>query len=312
MTSTRRQQQSHRHRAAGSVAAGCLSTVIGHPLDTIKVHLQANPNLSRKAGLVDVARVLAPGGGAVFPRLFRGIGPPMANQIVMNSVMFGVFDTVKEASGRSSILDENSSALVAGLFSGFATACISTPADWFKIQSQMSLSKRSENGERLGGRGLSSILRHAARKDGMSGPFYVIVRTVYRGHAANLGREGVFTMVYLGLYDRITRAVRARRDHRDEDHRHLDMGTVVAISSLTGACAWVCSYPFDTVKTVMQAAGHERVALGRAARSIYGAGGWRAFWRGAGPSTFRAMLVTSSRMLAYEKTIQMLGEMDSS
>ena len=58
----------------------------------------------------------------------------MENQILMNSVMFTVFITVKEKANSSPFLDDNSSALVAGLFFGFATACLSTPTDWVKIQ----------------------------------------------------------------------------------------------------------------------------------------------------------------------------------
>jgi len=119
-------------------------------------------------------------------------------------------------------------------------------------------------------------------------------------------------MVYLGMYDRISNAVKVRRRHDNgvvDDDQPLDMGTVVFISSFTGACAWLCNYPFDAVKTVMQAGlsstQNERVTLRCAIQSIYNSGGWRRFFRGAGPSTFRAMLVTSSRMLAYEKTIQM-------
>jgi hypothetical protein len=48
-------------------------------------------------------------------------------------------------------------------------------------------------------------------------------------------------------------------------------------------------------------------SISAAVRSIYKLGGVRGFFSGAFPSTVRAMLVTSSRMLAYEKTLQMLG-----
>lgn len=285
------------HCIAGSITAGCCSTLLGHPLDTIKVHQQTNPQLSR-ASPFTVANLLAKGDVL---RLFRGIGPPMASQIIMNSVMFTVFNNVKDAANQTSPLDENSSALVAGLFSGFATACLSTPADWFKIQAQMSLSRKNGKEPPL------SIWRDHVMKNGKF-QYSFFTRTVYSGHIANLGREGVFTMVYLGMYDRITNAVNVRRSHDNYD-QPLGMGTVILISSFTGACAWLCNYPFDTVKTVMQAGKstqNEIITLRCAIQTIYNSGGWKAFWRGAGSSTLRAMLVTSSRMLAYEKTIQML------
>jgi len=290
------------HCIAGSITSGCFSAVLGHPLDTIKVHQQTNPQLS-KTSTLDVAKLLARGNVL---RLFRGIGPPMANQIMMNSVMFTSFNRVKEAANQNAYLDANSSAMVAGLFSGFATACISTPMDWVKIQAQISLSKSENNNNKKKNtrfNSISSMLRSHMVKDGKFQPSF-FTRTLFSGHVANLGREGVYTMVYLGLYDRICNNIKMSRGH-DTTNEPLGMGTVVLISSCTGALAWICNYPFDTVKTVMQA-GSKPISLRHAIQSIYSSGGWRGFLRGAGPSTVRAMIVTSSRMLAYEKTIQLL------
>ncbi len=298
--------KSSLHSIAGSITAGCFSTVIGHPLDTIKVHQQTNHRLS-KVNSLHVARGLAKGDTL---RLFKGMGAPMVNQIIMNSVMFSVFHNAKRVANESPMLDENSAALLAGLFSGFATACISTPTDWVKIQAQISL---SESGQRLRIQrrtDVVSILSGLFKKDGQ---FRIIhaTRTLYGGHVANLGREGVFTMVYLGLYDRIANKIKDRRKYDDYTHgpnSNLSMGTVVMISSFTGACAWICNYPFDTVKSIIQAgSGHDKMTTRSAIISIYESGGLKAFWRGAGSSTLRAVLVTSSRMLAYEKTIQLLS-----
>jgi hypothetical protein len=135
-----------------------------------------------------------------------------------------------------------------------------------------------------------------------------VTRTLYRGHVANLAREGVFTMVYLGLYDRISRKM---KEHiRDDDgDQQLSMGHIMMISSFTGACAWICNYPFDTLKTVIQGrtTTQKGISMGDAFRTIWKSGGVRAFYRGVTASTGRAMLVTSVRMLAYESTIQWLS-----
>lgn len=286
------------HCIAGSITAGCFSTFLGHPLDTIKVHQQTNSQLSR-ISIFDTSLVLAKGN---ISRLFRGIGPPMTSQIIMNTVMFSVYNRVKDATTQSTIFDANSSAFVAGLFSGFATACISTPSDWLKIQSQISLSNKSyKQSSRYD---MLSLLRHHLIRDGKVDVSF-LAGTLYSGHIANLMREGVFTMVYLGMYDRISCAVKASRGN----DQPLGMETVVVIGSFTGACAWICNYPFDTIKTVIQAktTKYERITIKYTIQLIYCSGGWKAFWRGAGSSTLRAMLVTSSRMLAYEKTIQILA-----
>ena len=298
------------HCIAGSITAGCFSTILGHPLDTIKVHQQTNHHLS-KSSLIGITKSLAQGNAL---RLFRGMHAPMANQIIMNSVMFTAFNNVKDVANKSSMLDDNSSAIIAGLFSGFATAFISTPMDWIKIQAQISLANQKNKTYSSGYNTLPILKRQMFRNGKMD--VLSFTRTLYSGHVANLAREGVFTMVYLGLYDRITSTVKESRTRENTSHEHesydqpLGLGEIVFISSFTGACAWLCNYPFDTIKTVMQAglasSAHEPITMKHAMQKIYKSEGLAAFWRGAGSSTFRAMIVTSSRMLAYETTLQML------
>lgn len=259
---------------AGATCAGCASTLLGHPLDTIKVHLQTSPHLPGPARAA--ADLLRSGGGP--SAFFRGIGPPTVNAVIMNTVMFAAFNGMKGSEtlrGYAVPGGDTGRALIAGLVSGLVTACISTPTDYVKIQAQI--------------RGVSSAaaLGEVLAKSG--GPL-----ALFRGHVPNLGREGVFTMVYLGLYDVI------RGGAPDASFWH-----VAAASSLTGAMAWVASYPCDTVKTIMQGS-DRRLSVVEALRRIRREGGWRAFYRGCGTSTWRAMLVTSSRMVVYEAVKNLL------
>lgn len=264
-----------------STGAGLVSTFFGHPLDTIKIHLQTQKQTTKSSSFqsIHLARKL----GA--SQLFRGVGPPIANQIIMNSVMFSVFRSVKESIDGSNFLDQNSSAALAGLISGFATACISTPVDWIKIQAQLNTKST----------GSFDIFRDLIKKNGIHS-----IPIIFRGHSANLAREGVFTMVYLGLYDRISSCV---KDSKNEDD--LSTSEIIGISSFTGACAWLCNYPFDTVKTIMQGKG---LSLGASLRYIWEEGGFKSLFRGVSASTGRAVLVTSSRMVVYEKTMTLLQD----
>ena len=113
----------------------------------------------------------------------------------------------------------------------------------------------------------------------------------------NLAREGVFTAVYLGGYQHI-------RDALVTPEGNMPLHLAVVASATTGAGAWLACYPFDSVKTVQQGAslegGDTRATVRGAARSLSEKGGIGAFYRGAGASVVRAMLVTSTRMLAYE------------
>ena len=98
--------------------------------------------------------------------LFRGISAPMTHQVLMNTVMFSTFDRTR--SFASERLDGNVAAMGAGLLSGFATACLSMPADWFKIRSQISLSLLFDSSTT---RSLLSVLKKDAETNGKHRPF---------------------------------------------------------------------------------------------------------------------------------------------
>ena len=201
-----------------STAAGGMATILGHPLDTIKVRLQAaqRPDLGTVACGLQMLRKEGP---AAFG---KGLGPPLTNAVLMNTLMFVCF---REA--RKRLPDGTLGSLLAGLFSGVVTAGLSTPFDLVKIQAQL--------GNQADGRRLFLQL---ARTN---------PRLLYTGHVANLGREGVFTAVYLGLYDALREIVSG------PSGPGLSLGLVAATSATTGALAWVASYPFDVVKSLQQA-----------------------------------------------------------
>lgn len=254
-----------------ATSAGCATTIVGHPLDTIKVHLQTNATL--RGDTWNATRTLY-----TEKALFRGIGPPLANAILMNTVMFSVFTQVKQSLSDNNDGENESmiNSLLAGTLSGLATACISTPTDLIKIQAQI--------------RGFGSW--DVLQQTGFS------IKTLFRGHIANLCREGVFTMAYLGLYDQIP--------------TNGNLWQVALASSFTGGIAWVVSYPFDTVKSIVQGEssmlhqskntkkGAVTVSYTKVIQQVWQQGGISSFFRGCGASTGRAMLVTSLRMIVYE------------
>ena len=126
---------------------------------------------------------------------------------------------------------------------------------------------------------------------------------LFTGHFMNMGREGVYTAFYLGLFDAIKKVILG--DDRLQRGERLPIHLVAAASASTGAIAWVASYPFDVIKSVQQAqpahAPGRRSTIRGAAESIWRSGGFRAFYRGVSASTLRAILVASSRLVAYEQ-----------
>ncbi|KNC73955.1 hypothetical protein SARC_13486 [Sphaeroforma arctica JP610] len=263
----------YQEAVTGSVAGG-MGTVLGHPLDCIKVHLQAK----QQQGLTTTAcarQMLHNEGISSFA---RGIGAPLLSSVVINTVMFVAFEEAEKH-----LPDNMLGSLLAGSASGLAQSCLTTPFDWVKVQSQLRGGSATS--------WLTNALQHGVR-DG----FY----RLYTGHSMNMLREGVFTAVYLGLYTRI------RAQYVDEDG-NVPLYAVMIASASTGACAWVTCYPFDTIKSVQQSQKpgqpHTKRSLSTivgAAKHVYASGGMGAFYRGCGASTTRAVLVTCTRLVTYE------------
>lgn len=253
-----------------ATCAGCASTLLGHPLDTIKVHMQTNRNFHSPT--IAARSLLQQNSGSPFI-FFRGIAPPLANAILMNTVMFSVFQSVKE-----NLPQNTAGVMTAGVLSGIATAFLSTPADYVKIQSQ------------LNGMSSASVFHEtvSVKRDPLR---------LFRGHTANLGREGLFTMVYLGLYDQLLTSAAGG------GAGNYSLLQVAAVSSMTGGLAWVASYPFDTIKTVMQGSSITSTSTPTfrgAVEGLWKIDGYKGFYKGCGASTGRAILVTSTRMIVYE------------
>ena len=100
---------SHNTFLAGFLT-GSIQTIIGHPLDTLKVLLQTNNKNNIK-----------------FTGLYNGLKYPLLTQSCVSSVLFGSFNYFK---------NYNLNNLNAGICSGFLTGFILTPIEFLKIKEQ--------------------------------------------------------------------------------------------------------------------------------------------------------------------------------
>ena len=121
------QSSSILSEAAASAAAGCTSTLLGHPLDCVKVRLQTSrPGITT---LGCASSMLRSDGVGVFA---QGVGPPLANAVILNTVMFVAFSEAQKLFPQGA-----TGSLLAGAVSGVAQAFLTTPLDYLKIQAQL-------------------------------------------------------------------------------------------------------------------------------------------------------------------------------
>jgi solute carrier family 25 carnitine/acylcarnitine transporter 20/29 len=163
--------------AAASAAAGVASTILGHPLDCVKVRLQTAKLSDGRLTTLGCARQMLHREGVT--AFARGVGPPLANAMLLNTVMFVCF-----AEARRHLPQTTVGSLLAGGFSGAVQAFLTTPLDWLKIQAQLSSTRQSS----------TALLLHTLRHHPSQ---------LYVGHTMNLMREACFTACYLGLYARL-------------------------------------------------------------------------------------------------------------
>ena len=124
---------------AGTVA-GVAQLLVGHPFDTIKVKLQAQPKPApgqppMYAGAMDAVRKTIAAEGA--KGLYAGIGPPLATVAVFNAVLFtarGQMEAILKSTP-----DEQLSVgkqMIAGAGAGLAVSFVACPTELVKCRLQ--------------------------------------------------------------------------------------------------------------------------------------------------------------------------------
>eukprot|EP01117_Protostelium_nocturnum_P000875 TRINITY_DN1120_c1_g1_i4.p2 TRINITY_DN1120_c1_g1~~TRINITY_DN1120_c1_g1_i4.p2 ORF type:complete len:235 (+),score=74.00 TRINITY_DN1120_c1_g1_i4:175-879(+) len=173
--------------------AGIVGTIIGHPLDLVKVRLQTQ---SRYNGALDVLFKVVKEEG-IRHGLFRGLIPPLISLTFLNSVSFGSYSLFKSKlmewrERKRGIREENSHKLRweyfgAGLLTGTFSGVFSTPFEMVKVR--MQLDNISEKQYRGSAHCASSLYRTFG------------LRSWYTGYLTNTVRESVFCGIYFGAYE---------------------------------------------------------------------------------------------------------------
>ncbi|XP_017120648.1 mitochondrial basic amino acids transporter isoform X1 [Drosophila elegans] len=205
---------------------GAAGVLVGHPFDTVKVHLQTdNPRNPKYKGTFHCFRTIVQ--KESFRGLYRGITSPMGGIGLVNAIVFGVYGNVQRLSSDPNSLQSH---FYAGSIAGVAQSFVCAPMELAKTRLQ--LSSHIDSGIKF--TGPIHCLRHILKTEGIRGAFKGLVATILRdipGFSA-----------YFVSFEYLMRQVETP-----------SILYTLTAGGLAGMSSWLACYPIDVVKTHMQA-----------------------------------------------------------
>ncbi|GAB0089108.1 mitochondrial basic amino acids transporter [Sergentomyia squamirostris] len=207
---------------------GCAGVLVGHPFDTVKVHLQTQDHRNPQyRGTFHCLRTIAARDS--IRGLYRGMTSPMSGVAFVNAIVFGVYGNVQRRTEDSHSLKSH---FMAGSAAGLAQSVVCSPMELIKTRLQ--LQSESSLGKRVKFKGPLDCLLHIWRHEGLRG--------VYRGLGITAARDIPGFSSYFVSYEIMTRI------NSNPSAFH----TLMA-GGLAGIFSWICTFPIDVVKSRIQA-----------------------------------------------------------
>jgi len=271
-----------KYEIFGGAIAGGVSTIVGEPIDTIKVRMQTHPNTFpnvtetiRKTWTVDGPR-----------GFFRGLMSPLASQMAVNATIFFTYGRTLEYMSEAWGVDKTtiSAQMGAGAVAGAVQTAVLNPFDVVKCQMQAA-SKALPHLQGVTLPKPRDVVRTLWTHRGVLG--------FYQGVSATLWRETTSFALYFGAYETTRKWL---------SKTWPDMSTL-AVSLLSGSVAglavWGPPYPFDLVKSRIQVIPWNRTHGWRSTstwvhmRDVVRERGIGGLWRGVSATLLRAVPVNA-------------------
>ncbi|POS74284.1 mitochondrial carnitine carrier [Diaporthe helianthi] len=289
-----------RSFAAGGFGGLC-AVVVGHPFDLVKVRLQtAEKGVYSSA--VDVVRKSVARDG-LRRGLYAGVSAPLVGVTPMFAVSFWGYDlgksivrstTAPSADGSLSIAQISA----AGFFSAIPMTAITAPFERVKVILQVQ-DQRLAPGEKPRYNGGLDVVRQLYREGG--------VRSVFRGSAATLARDGPGSAAYFAAYEYIKRRLTPLDPATGKPSGQLSLTAITCAGAAAGVAMWIPVFPVDTVKSRLQTS-EGNVTVGGIIRELYAKGGIRSFFPGFGPALARAVPANAATFLGVELAHQAMNK----
>ena len=219
---------------------------------------------------------------------------PLVGFSAMNAVVFGVYGQAIKVTSNDHAHHHYRSMAFAGAIAGLCQTPVASVVELVKtrLQVQGKGERRSARQSALTFAGPIDCLRKIYQKEG-------IRRGVFRGLVATVLRDTYSFASYFPTYEFVCRLAPT-----GESSHWILSGVVTLVGGgLAGCVAWLVSYPFDVVKSRLQADGVDKVrysGLLDCFRKSYQAEGISVFGKGLGSALVRAFPVNAATFTAVE------------
>ena len=273
---------------AGAVARAASQSTI-HPLDTMKVRMQAGNINSSKVKVMKVKGPKAPSAVRLerslveFRGLYKGVIGAATGAGIIIGTYFAFYSTTKRFLREKTELHEGASAFVAGATAALGSSVVKVP---------LAVCIRSVQA------GIYKNVFHAAKSIVKAAGY----RGLFTGFVPTILEDVPDMAVKFAVYETL------RKMHVNmRDGRPANIVEDLLMGGVAGAAAAAATTPLDVLKTVMMCSASSRPTLAGAARSIMREGnGMKPFFRGVGPRALSNGLNSAIFFCFFEAIRQVL------
>ncbi|KAK6148853.1 hypothetical protein DH2020_016378 [Rehmannia glutinosa] len=276
-----------REFVAGGVG-GTAGVLAGYPLDTLRIWQQHS---SKGSAFSILRRVVAREGPSA---LCRGMVAPLASVSFQNAIVFQTYAILSRAFSMNITANDPPSykgVALGGIGAGVLQSLVISPVELVKIHLQLQRKTNDNINKSCCHKGPIDVTRNIFRAEGWRG--------IYRGLGITVLRDAPSHGVYFWTYEFMREQLHPGcRKNGQETFR-----TMLLAGGLAGVTSWISCYPFDVIKTRIQAQSKYSGIVDCFRRSVKQEG-YNVLWRGLGTALARAFIVNGAVFTAYETALR--------
>jgi solute carrier family 25 carnitine/acylcarnitine transporter 20/29 len=260
---------------------GLTSPIVGHPFDTIKTKMQADPRYLNSTAISTLTNVVRTEG---ISGLYKGLLPPLIGSTIYRGVCFSGYAFGVAASDNTVFDNEipgmyglRGSVLVGGLCSAAARTVVESPLEFMKVRQQTGQTWTVNNTGSMFSKQVFSLSQ---------------ISLLYKGVVPTFFRTWAMLGTFFILIDYSVRVI--------PDIINMPVYGPFFKGGVCATAAWWVAWPFEMAKSKVQGSqGATSPAMMTVIRGIVAEKGVLGLYRGIGPGSLRSLFANGCSMVVY-------------